>query len=66
MENWKTDVDGRHECMFLEKCFLVLLTFIETDQPEFSPRLQGNPTYYFACKGGLSLTLLGGSLLSGP
>ena len=44
MENWETDVDARHECMFLEKYFLVLLTFIETDQPEFSPSLQGNPT----------------------
>ena len=45
MENWETDVDARHECMFLEKSFLVLLTFIETDRPEFSPRLQGNPTW---------------------
>ena len=39
MENWETDVDTHHECMFQEKCFLVLPTFIETDQPEFSPRL---------------------------
>ena len=36
MENWETDVDARHECMLL---------FIETDRPEFSPRLQGDPTW---------------------
>ena len=43
--------------MFLEKCFLVLLTFIETDRPEFSLK-------HFACKGGQSLTLLRGNLLA--
>ena len=41
MENWETY--ARHEC-FWKKRFLVLLTFIETDRPQFSPRLQGNPT----------------------
>ena len=54
MENWETDVDARHECMLL---------FIETDRPEFSPRLQGNLTWN---KCGLSLALLGGNLLSEP
>ena len=39
--------------MFLEKCFLVLLTFIET---EFSLK-------HFACKGGQSITLLEGTYL---
>ena len=39
------------------KMLLVLLTFIETDRPEFSLK-------HFACKGGQSLTLLRGNLLA--
>ena len=31
--------------MFLQKCLLVLSTFIETNQLEYSPRWQGNPTW---------------------
>ena len=30
--------------MFLEKCFLVLLTFIETDRPECIPKTSSGVT----------------------
>ena len=48
------------------KCFLVLLTFIETDRLEFSPRWQGNPTSNISLvkAGYLSVTFLKGNLLA--
>ena len=40
MGNWEHWGHMRAPWTFLEKCFLVLLTFIETDRPEFSPKQQ--------------------------
>ena len=60
---WET---GKHwenmraPLMFLGKCFLVLLSFNETEQPEFSPKQQ-DALKNFACKGG---PFLRGNLLA--
>ena len=45
MGNWETLEKMRVQRMFLEKCYLFFLTFIETDLPGFSPMQQGNPTW---------------------
>ena len=49
--------------MFLEKCFLVLLTFIETDRPSSVPGSRVTLMKHFAFKRGLSLTHPRGNLL---